>query len=339
MKSIFLTFLFTPLILSARIQWSQEIPGGFKAFVQIPKTTATVQDDFAIILTLNYPKSYQPDVDTIRKNLLKYIGITEPPFALKRESIEAASGRQMQLTFFLEPQINGTQYISFYEIPFLPLKKGSDEKKHIISEIFKIHVNLADVPTSFKGNPAGLLSLTDPLPLQISPENRARFSYPAKVDQEFERSKAIISSRSFPFTQVLGIILFCVVLLIIRMQPKRKPDKQKEIQKQAANAQNKALLALQALDSANKEEYYKEITNTVRTFIEEKYQIKSTRQTTQEFLFSMTTGGQFDKETQTKLSDFLLSADRVKFAHHIPNENECLKAQKIAEEFLTSSPP
>ena len=118
------------------------------------------------------------------------------------------------------------------------------------------------------------------------------------------------------------------------MQPRRAPDSEKAARKKAASARSKALSSLSALDLSEKEKFYVDLTNAVRRFIEEKYLIRTTSQTTQEFLYKMANDPVFDNETQAMLSDFLISSDRVKFADHNPTREDCEEALQTAEQFI-----
>lgn len=333
MRILYLLILTAPFLLFAEDSWTQELPGGFRASVHVPKTRISIDEELILHLALEYPSTHLPDLDTIRMNLLKYVGVTEPPFALIGEKVEEAGKGAMKITFRMEPQLAKIHFVSFYDIPFVPLEKGPTKK--IISEIFEIDVFLPKIDPAYHGHAIGLLSLTEPLPIGMDIKNTQRIEHPDRIQEEAKRSVSIVSSRSIPWTQMMGVLLFCIIVFIARMQPKKIPDPKKTIQKQAASAKLKALDTIRTLDSAEKERFYINLTNTVRTFIEEKYQIKATSQTTQEFLHAMANHPSFDNETQAMLSDFLISSDRVKFADQKPSEDDCNKALQTAEQFIS----
>lgn len=61
-------------------------------------------------------------------------------------------------------------------------------------------------------------------------------------------------------------------------------------------------------------DYYVELTHVVRRYIERAYGIRAPRQTTEEFLASARGDTRFTAESLSQLSEFLQSADMVKFA-------------------------
>jgi len=61
-------------------------------------------------------------------------------------------------------------------------------------------------------------------------------------------------------------------------------------------------------------DYYVELTHVVRRYIERAYGIRAPRQTTEEFLASARGDARFSPESLSQLSEFLQSADMVKFA-------------------------
>jgi len=334
LKTAVLLCIFAPILLFGEVHWTQELPGGFRAAIHLPKTRISIDENLTIHLTLKYPPTHAPDLDSVRLNLLKYIGVTDPPFALKDEEVENINEGMLGITFYLEPQLANSHFVSFYDIPFIPVDEDADEVKIIFSDILTIDVYLPEIDSAYQGRSVGLLSLTDPLPIGLSIDNELRIDSPDRIQEEKARSVSIVRHRSIPWTQIIGVLLFCMVLFIARMQPKRKPDPAHLQKKQAAGARSKALEALSTLDSSNKEEFYVELTNTVRRYIEEKFQIRTTTQTTQEFLYSMSGHPSFDRETQAMLSDFLVSSDRVKFADRNPSEEECKEARQTAEQFI-----
>jgi hypothetical protein len=61
-------------------------------------------------------------------------------------------------------------------------------------------------------------------------------------------------------------------------------------------------------------DYYVELTHVVRRYIERSYGIRAPRLTTEEFLDKAKSDGRFSESSVVQLSDFLRSADMVKFA-------------------------
>lgn len=186
-----------------------------------------------------------------------------------------------------------------------------------------------------------LLSLTKRYPVTLSVENRMNLlNDPALLLAEREKNLKLIKEKAIPWTQIIALLIFALTLLIIRMQPKKQPSMEHEKRKKVITAKRQALMALKALEKEHLlqknqyDRYYVRLTNTVRTYIEERYQLKASTLSTPEFLDVMKVNRTFEEETKTLLNTFLESVDQVKFAAHKPQVEECLLASEMAKKFI-----
>ncbi len=337
MKGLILLLAFVPITLWGSIQWEKELSGGFSAQIDIPTTSITVEDLLPITLTLSYPETHTPDLDTIRMNLLKYVGLSEPPFALVDEKIKQEGKKKLKATFILEPQVASLQFISLYNIPFLSNDGNPEQTKNIVSDIFQVEVALPKVEKDFYGLSYPLLPLTEQFPISLSSSNRKHLiESKERFEENAQKSAQIIKNRTFPWASLAGAFLFVLFLLIARMQPEKRADLEKQKQKIALSAKEKALKSLEKMteQSLKGVPYYMGINETVRKYIEERFQLNTTTQTTQEFLHSMASHPAFDRETQAMLSDFMICSDKIKFAEATPTKEECDQAKQMAYQFI-----
>ena len=102
-----------------------------------------------------------------------------------------------------------------------------------------------------------------------------------------------------------------------------------------------AILDLQSLRGANLDvlPLYTELSAIVRKYIENRFNIKATGQTTREFLIASKQNPLLEGNDQQALSAFLISADLVKFARHEPSRDICDKAITQAEQFIAATAP
>lgn len=338
-----LIFILTcmPGIILGSDSWIGKAEGGFSVKVVISSTTLPVDEKLDITIRLHYPDTHTVDLDKIRTNLLKYVGLSEPPFALTSEKVEALQDGGLKVSFQLEPLLDGIHFLSFYDIVFPPNNPKTNTTAVIISEIFKIETSLPSIDKNFRSLAYPLLSLTKRFPITLSQENRKNLlNNPQLQAIEADRNEAIFKQKTLPWPELSGAFLFLFILLIARMQPKRKPDLKKEMRKRALTAKRKAINALTTLEEEKLpqknefEQFYMSLTDTVRKYIEENYQEPATTKTTEIFLKMMAASPKFDDETKNLLKDFLNSSDRVKFAKHEPTLEECLEAQQMAKQFI-----
>lgn len=337
---LFLTFI--PCLLSASASWKGETPGGFTVEVTLSTEKISISDHLKITALFSHPENYNVDWGNLRMNLLKYPGLSEPPFSLIEEKREILSNTQKKVTYTLEPQLEGLQFVSLYNIRFLPKNPNENKPAEIISDIFNVTITLPPTTEKFQGMSHPLLSLVRKFPISVSQKNREDLLLnPKFLEKEAQGNLKQFRQKTPPWGSLAGILLFVFTLLIIRMLPKTPPDLEKEQQRKALSAKDSAIKSLKFLkkqdliEKDEQENFYIQLTETVRKFIEERFLLPATKQSTQEFLYDMSSHPDFDTETQAMLSDFLISADRVKFAEHHPSLEECEKARQMATQFIS----
>lgn len=330
-----------PWVAHGAQTWHEEGPTGFSADATLSSAKISVNDMLRLEADLKYPDTYSPDFDTLRMNVLKYVGLSEPPFALDSDTAEPLPGGGTKVVFLLDPQLSGIQFLSLYNIRFLPKNPEKDPPVEIISGIFEVEISVPNVPEGFEGESYPLLPLSDRFPVVLSMDNkRALFDAPEVLRSEEQRNASIVKEKTLPWAGLAGGGLFLFILLLARMLPPEKPDEEIATKQRAITARKKALEALATMeesppeDTRGCESYYVSLTETVRGFIEENFQIKASRQTTSEFLFAAASHPAFDPKTQQMLHDFLTRADRVKFAEEPATAEQCLEAWRMAKKFI-----
>lgn len=340
---LFLAFLFVIggqkiLASESEIIWegkSQE--KGFSAEIKVSKAKLSLDENLEITLTLSYPNTYSPDIDTIRMNLLKYVGLGEPPFILEKEDQEIIENKQI-FHFTLDPQLPGSHFISLYQIPFLPKNSEKDKTVQIISTIFQIEVATPQEKENITAFIYPLLSLTQQFPITLNKENSEWIK--GKIGNKEEKAYIIASldKKALPWAQTAGLLLFVCAVLIARIQPKTLPDKKKERSHRIQTAKRKALWALEKLKSqipaGKSREVYTGLAQTTKNYMEESFQVNASKQTTEEFLHKLSSLPALDTALEAGLIDLMQTSDRVKFASHTPSEEELDEAQKVTKLFI-----
>ena len=81
-------------------------------------------------------------------------------------------------------------------------------------------------------------------------------------------------------------------------------------------------------------EYYVELSNIVRYYLEDRFNLRAPEMTTEEFLNKVRAGWDITSVKKTFLKDFLSHCDLVKFAKYGPSTDEAILSLKSAEKFL-----
>lgn len=348
MKGFWLAlFLFTcllPQILFGTPIWKAQ-SGAFSAAVTLSSQNISIDNQLQIELALTYPEDYHPDADTIRTNLARQDNFGEPSFQIVSDKTNLpTSGQNGVITgtmvFTLEPQLAGKFELTFLNIPFLPNKEGG-KKTELISGLFNVSVNIPPAGPNFNGIIAPLMTLSPKLPIEIDPSNRMKYIQNPVLDKKAaERNVAFLKSHTFPWKLILITLAFIgAVLMLLRAERadasrRKKAAREKDIKARALETLE--ILAKQDFTRMKLDPAYVQMTNTVRLFIESRYQVKAARMTTEEFLHRMKEHPIFDVSTRMQLSQFLVSSDKVKFAHHIPTAEEFRQAVGDALKFIAS---
>ncbi len=87
--------------------------------------------------------------------------------------------------------------------------------------------------------------------------------------------------------------------------------------------------------------YMDRVSQILRSYIESRFAIQSTRRTTREFLQGLTAAGESSplRTYKTELQDCLEQADMAKFAHHLPQMDNLEKMEVAVTTFIKTTEP
>jgi hypothetical protein len=81
-------------------------------------------------------------------------------------------------------------------------------------------------------------------------------------------------------------------------------------------------------------EYYCDLSDIVRWYIEERFDVRAPEMTTEEFIHVVRYSDKLTDAQQGFLRDFLNASDMVKFAKFIPSAEEMYRAMRLARTFV-----
>lgn len=137
-----------------------------------------------------------------------------------------------------------------------------------------------------------------------------------------------------------GILVFLVGLILLFMFLSKKKKASVVIPKKLAHEiayeQLEELKTKDLIRQGKIKEYYSEVSDIIRHYLENRFFIQAPEMTTEEFLFYVRDYGQLFSWQKTLLKEFLTACDLVKFAKHIPSFEETdaifVSAKKLVDE-------
>ena len=84
-------------------------------------------------------------------------------------------------------------------------------------------------------------------------------------------------------------------------------------------------------------EYYYELSNILRHYIEDRFSLRAPERTTEEFLRELNEGNEFSREHRLLLKKFLTESDLVKFANYSASRENACNAHDTAVDFIDAT--
>ncbi len=96
----------------------------------------------------------------------------------------------------------------------------------------------------------------------------------------------------------------------------------------------RALVEARLVEQGRIKEFYQQVTDILRHYIEDRFSLHAPEQTTDEFLYSLSQTDMLAKPDQVSLADFLVHCDLVKFATHLPTAEQIQQTFNLVRGFI-----
>lgn len=338
MKKILL-LLFIPLCLHASDYYSDEDKQLFNASLENFNDQVFLTKTSTLKLKVLYPNNYE--IKTIAYDY------DESEFVWKAEKLLEEKVKGDEKTSFIElsfeGMIEGKHHLN---LPTIHLVSKEDEKKYV-----SLHPPLIEYevindidPKKNKIYSKGPLSLDLRKSVEMDTYNTKNLLDQTREDLELAK----VELQDKGYQKLLSYMLITFLLLstgyfVYRILKKRSSLKEiLGIQRDPRELAIEELSLLKKKELPQKgffEDFYIELTQIVRSYIERQYEVKAPEQTTQEFLQEVIENSTFEKEIKIYLEEFLKFADLVKFAKLHPQVQDCGKAEVAAESFIQALAP
>ncbi len=230
-------------------------------------------------------------------------------------------------------------------------KNGTVLKLHFLvtsweTGSFTIASSKADY--QYKSKPAGSFTISG-CKITVNstlPQNKTNEQL-LKLDVKNTKSPAGIPPRyQILWFFLAGIILLVFIGLLVRVLHKMVRQKGAGLAPDAILKEPAHIIALRRLEAIRNanyladgdfKNYYSELSECVREYMENRFQIRALEMTTEEFLNYLSTNRRLQLEYQMILKDFLNSSDLVKFAKHLPVREEADRALAIIHQLIEAT--
>ncbi|MDA0990054.1 MAG: hypothetical protein O3A51_04820 [Verrucomicrobia bacterium] len=133
---------------------------------------------------------------------------------------------------------------------------------------------------------------------------------------------------------VVAVVILLIIVFRILTRVREHVTLQRMSPRERALRELKQLLATDLLAKNHVKHFYVELTFIVRRYIERQHHVRAPEQTTDEFLLAASRSEQFKPAVLDTLKAFLLAADRVKFAAHLPSAAAIEQAVSTARNYI-----
>ena len=133
-------------------------------------------------------------------------------------------------------------------------------------------------------------------------------------------------------------VLAVVGVVALRRRRRRPVEPRRRTPEEIAHAALARLLAEDLPARGLLKEFYARLTGIVRHYVEDTTGIRAPEQTTEEFLRDIRSRAVFPPDRSLRFADFLESADLVKYAGQLPEQEQIDQAIARAHEFVNLAP-
>jgi len=272
--------------------------------------SATVDDGYSVEFP-TYPTPAKPDpgvneIESAAPAEFTLVDYKDSPPVLQQDGRVTRSR-----TYYLEPFLEGTYTVPPLTVEFWEEQEGADERMTFDTETFSMTVSSVLPPDSEPGLKAiaGPLDVRDPLPW---------FRY------------ALIAILLLALAAALYWYRF-------HYTPPPPPPALPVPPHERALAALEAIRRAKLVEQGRYKEYYIQVSDVLRRYMEEQFQVRAPERTSEEFLEDLQHSAVLGLQEQLLLREFLRHCDLVKFARAEPTSEQINETMETCERFIVDS--
>ena len=276
--------------------------GPVSMIMNVNKTEIKTSEELKIKLIAKAEDNWKPSFPELSTSLDKFTVVNSVDSELRKEENNT---NRINRTIRLKPFLSGN-----YTIPALELDYSQGENKGTL--------------------------LTEPVQIKVSsllPEDTKNL-----VLKDIKEPNTLNFIKLIIYAAIAVIILIAGLVLFL-LYRKRKTKKAIQVLTpfELAYRQLNVLLEKDLPGVGKYKEFYFQLNQIVRIYIEKQFNLRAPEQTTEEFLKDLSVSTQIPESFKYVLKDFLMHSDLVKFASHLPEEKEIENSIDACKNFIKTT--
>lgn len=282
--------------------------GPLTVHVRVDKSSLTIAETFFLELEAGVEAGYDvkmPEIDKVLENF----GIVDWDNLGKK--LDENNNVLNTYRYKLEPFLSGTFALPAFTFEFYDANNPQDKKYELTTEPIDIEV------VSLLGEQRAELKIADIEGVVGMPDEPAYWWIWA--------------------LSVTGIIAAVIVLLRRKRRRTRELIRIFKPAHEIAYSRLRVLVAKDLVKAGKVREFYEQISDILRHYIEHRFNLKAPDMTTEEFLAKLSTTNILTESDQQRLEEFLTHCDLVKFAKHDPTAEQIQKTFDLVRDFIETT--
>ena len=279
--------------------------GPLTAHVRVDKNKVTIADTIRLEFETAIDPAYDVNMPKIDAEVLANFGIVDWHNPADRLDVNNNVVRTAQ--YRLEPFLSGEFSLPAFTFEFQDVNQSGDKTYQLTTEPIDIEV------TSLLGDQRDKLTIAD-----------------------------IEGVVSMPGGTILWWILPAAVVVAgaggiwwyLRKQKIKAAIRIYKPAHEVAYARLQALVNRDLLKQGKVKEFYEGVSDILRHYIEDRFELRAPERTTEEFLFEIRDAGVLTEAHRKALAEFLTHCDLVKFARHSPTAEQVQRTFDLAKNFI-----
>ena len=279
--------------------------GPLTVHVRVDKAKMTIAETFVLEFEAAIETGFEvqmPKVDEVLANF----GIVD--WDNMGDKLDEENRVVSRYRYRLEPFLSGTFAIPAFTFEFHDVSNPEEKKYELMSEPIEVEVS------------------------SLLGEQRAEL-----VIADIENVVEMPKRTSYAWLWVLGAVVVLSGFGILLYKRRKRVIELVRIFKPAHEVAYERLRLLvkdDLIEKGNIKEFYERISNILRHYIEDRFNLRAPERTTEEFLVELATTEVLGEPDKADLGEFLKLSDLVKFAKHKPSTEQIQKTFDLVKSFI-----